>query len=109
MCCATGSACTCVRCEEFTLTAMLSVVGPKAAGPAPPRPSRPGSPAAPSACAPELIRFGLLGPVVMRRGGALVPVRAPMLRSLLAALLLNANRVVAVEDLIDILWGEQPP
>jgi DNA-binding SARP family transcriptional activator len=55
------------------------------------------------------MRFGLLGVVAVRRGGSLVPVQAPMPRSVLAALLLNANRVVAADRLIDILWGDDPP
>src|SRR5207249_10890467 len=33
----------------------------------------------------------------------------PKQRALLALLLLNANRVVPRERLIDELWGEQPP
>lgn len=55
------------------------------------------------------IRFALLGPVAVRRGGMLVGVRAPMPRTLLAALLLKVNQVVTVERLLDILWGDQPP
>jgi DNA-binding SARP family transcriptional activator/Tfp pilus assembly protein PilF len=55
------------------------------------------------------MRFGLLGPVVLRRDGALAPVRAPMARNLLAGLLLSANQLVTTDRLIDIMWGTDPP
>lgn len=32
-----------------------------------------------------------------------------MARNLLAALLLNANRVVSSGQLVDVLWGDDPP
>jgi DNA-binding SARP family transcriptional activator len=51
------------------------------------------------------MRFGLLGPVIVHRGGALVPVRGPMPRSILATLLINANQVVPVDHMVDVLWG----
>ena len=38
--------------------------------------------------------FSLLGPLVVRRGGVVVPVGTAKQRVLLAALLLNADRVV---------------
>jgi DNA-binding SARP family transcriptional activator len=57
------------------------------------------------------MRFGLLGPVAVACGGVLVSVPAPIARSLLAALLLllNANRVVPAQRLVDVLWGDDPP
>ena len=45
----------------------------------------------------------------MSHGGGPVELRAPMARNLLAALLLNANRVVSVAQLVDVLWGDDPP
>jgi DNA-binding SARP family transcriptional activator len=56
-----------------------------------------------------LIHFGLLGPVVSRRGGVLVPVRPPKVRTLLAALLLKPNQAVSVDYLINVIWGSDPP
>src|SRR3954462_12071875 len=56
-----------------------------------------------------LLEFRLLGPVeagIDRRPVAL-PAAKP--RALLAVLLLNRNRVVSVDRLIDDLWGEEPP
>lgn len=56
------------------------------------------------------MRFGILGPVEFRPGGAeSVPVGGPRVRALLAMLLLDAGRVVTTERLIDGLYGEEPP
>jgi DNA-binding SARP family transcriptional activator len=55
------------------------------------------------------IEFRLLGPVEVWTDGRQRPVRGPLQRRLLAALLLHANRVVATERLIELLWGAQPP
>ncbi|MFF7894346.1 BTAD domain-containing putative transcriptional regulator [Streptomyces sp. NPDC007907] len=62
-----------------------------------------------------MMRFGLLGPPVLFhdvQGGARPEARAvasPKSRALLAALLLDAGRVVSVEALKDVLWSEAPP
>jgi DNA-binding SARP family transcriptional activator len=53
------------------------------------------------------MEFGLLGTLEIR-GGALPPGRRKE-RALLALLLLEANRVIPRERLIDELWGEDPP
>jgi DNA-binding SARP family transcriptional activator/Tfp pilus assembly protein PilF len=55
------------------------------------------------------MRFGLLGPVTVCLGDRMVPVPAGKQRAVLAALLLNANRVVPVEELAKTLWGAAPP
>jgi DNA-binding SARP family transcriptional activator/predicted negative regulator of RcsB-dependent stress response len=55
------------------------------------------------------MRFGLLGAVAVCTDGEFTSVRWPMPRSVLATLLLNANRVVRTERLIDVVWGEDPP
>ncbi|MGI5421517.1 BTAD domain-containing putative transcriptional regulator [Actinomadura luteofluorescens] len=55
------------------------------------------------------MRFGILGPVEVRADGAVVPVGGPLVRSLLAMLLLDAGRLVPAERLIDGLYGEDPP
>ena len=55
------------------------------------------------------MRFGLLGTLDVRAGEGPVPLAGPKQRALLAVLLVNANRVVAREELIDELWGESPP
>ncbi|HUD37586.1 MAG TPA: BTAD domain-containing putative transcriptional regulator [Streptosporangiaceae bacterium] len=55
------------------------------------------------------MEFGLLGPLVVRCGGRAVPMPQGKQRGVLAALLLNANRVVTLEELVDLLWGSAPP
>ena len=53
--------------------------------------------------------FCLLGPLLVRRGGEVVPVTAGKQRVVLAALLLSANRVVSLDELNAALWGLAPP
>src|SRR5919205_505512 len=53
--------------------------------------------------------FGLLGPLLVSRDGAPLPLGGPKLRTLLAILLLEANKVVSADHLVDSLWGENPP
>jgi DNA-binding SARP family transcriptional activator/Tfp pilus assembly protein PilF len=55
------------------------------------------------------MEFCLLGPLLVRRGDAAVPVPAGKQRTVLAALLLNANQVVPVEQLAEALWGAAAP
>src|SRR5215212_9312927 len=53
--------------------------------------------------------YGVLGPIEVRGNGGPVPLGGTKQRALLALLLLNANRVVSRDRLIDQLWGENPP
>jgi DNA-binding SARP family transcriptional activator/pimeloyl-ACP methyl ester carboxylesterase len=53
--------------------------------------------------------FRLLGPLEVLRDGVPVQLAAGKQRALLAILLLNANRTVSREQLIDALWGEHVP
>jgi DNA-binding SARP family transcriptional activator len=53
--------------------------------------------------------FGLLGPLMVRRDGVALPVRAGKQRTLLAALLLSPNQLVTMADITETLWGPQPP
>src|SRR5215831_1516408 len=55
------------------------------------------------------MEFCLLGPLVVRREGAEVPIAAARQRVVLAALLLRANQVVPVGELAGALWDEAPP
>jgi predicted ATPase/DNA-binding SARP family transcriptional activator len=56
------------------------------------------------------MRFGLLGPLaVWADDGTPVEIGAPMRRTLLAALLLHGGRPIAADQLIDALWGDEPP
>jgi DNA-binding SARP family transcriptional activator/Tfp pilus assembly protein PilF len=53
--------------------------------------------------------YGVLGPLEVRRGSERVAVGGPQQRALLALLLLEANRVLPIERLIDELWDADPP
>ncbi|MDX6486140.1 MAG: hypothetical protein QOF43_1293 [Gaiellaceae bacterium] len=55
------------------------------------------------------IEFRLLGPLEVCAGAGPLPLGGQKQRALLALLLLNANRVVARDRLVDELWGESPP
>ena len=55
------------------------------------------------------MEFCLLGPVVVRRGTAVVPVPRGGQRAVLASLLLKAGQVVSLDELAETLWGAEPP
>ncbi|MER7583958.1 BTAD domain-containing putative transcriptional regulator [Kitasatospora sp. NPDC097691] len=55
------------------------------------------------------LSFALLGPLRVHRAGTVLELGAPRQRSVLAALLLRPDSVVTVDELIDDLWGDQPP
>jgi DNA-binding SARP family transcriptional activator/tetratricopeptide (TPR) repeat protein len=55
------------------------------------------------------MEFYLLGPLMVRSGGDVVPIRPGKERSVLAALLLQGNRIVSCDELTEILWGCGPP
>ena len=55
------------------------------------------------------LRFRLLGPLEVERGGIRLDLGPRKQRAVLALLLLEANRVVPSERLIDELWGDTPP
>jgi DNA-binding SARP family transcriptional activator len=55
------------------------------------------------------MEFCLLGPLEVRENGRAIEIGAAKQRALLAVLLLNANRVVSSDRLIEALWGERPP
>jgi DNA-binding SARP family transcriptional activator/tetratricopeptide (TPR) repeat protein len=55
------------------------------------------------------LEFGLLGSLLVRCDGVAVPVPPGLQRSLLAALLLQANTIVPAGELAEVLWGAEPP
>lgn len=55
------------------------------------------------------MEFRVLGEVGATSGGRLLPLRAGRQRTLLAVLLLRANRVVSTSQLIDELWDADAP
>jgi DNA-binding SARP family transcriptional activator/Tfp pilus assembly protein PilF len=57
---------------------------------------------------PEDLRVRLLGPLEISVGDRPLTLNGRQ-RALCTALLLNANRVVSVDRLVDLLWDEHPP
>lgn len=55
------------------------------------------------------MRFGLLGPLEVVTDGARVRLGGPRQEKILAALLLDAGRVVSVERLVTVVWGDDAP
>ncbi|WP_435608229.1 BTAD domain-containing putative transcriptional regulator [Streptomyces sp. C10-9-1] len=55
------------------------------------------------------LHFSVLGPVRVRRGGETLPPGSPQQRALLAALLLRGGRTATAPELIDAIWGPEPP
>ncbi|MEV7810261.1 BTAD domain-containing putative transcriptional regulator [Streptomyces flaveolus] len=58
---------------------------------------------------PAPLRFGVLGPVRAWHGEEALSTGSPQQRALLAALLLREGRTATAAELIDALWGSEPP
>jgi DNA-binding SARP family transcriptional activator len=56
-----------------------------------------------------VVDFAILGPLEVRADGSPITLGGPKQRALLAALLLDAGRVVSLDRLIDMLWSGDPP
>ncbi|MDX3188325.1 BTAD domain-containing putative transcriptional regulator [Streptomyces sp. MN03-5084-2B] len=54
-------------------------------------------------------RLQLLGPVQLFHGDEPVPIGGPGVRGLLALLALRPGKVVGLDEIIDALWGHDPP
>ncbi len=54
-----------------------------------------------------VVRFGVLGPLEVRRGEARIELGAPKQRQVLGVLLVNAGAVVSTDRLIDDIWGPE--
>jgi DNA-binding SARP family transcriptional activator len=56
-----------------------------------------------------VVEFRVLGPLEVHDGDRVIAVRTAKARTLLVALLLRANRVVTIDELVDQLWDDSPP
>lgn len=56
-----------------------------------------------------MVEYRVLGALEVAADGRVAELGPPKQRALLAILVLHANEVVPVDQLIDELWGEQPP
>ncbi|MER6465549.1 BTAD domain-containing putative transcriptional regulator [Streptomyces sp. NPDC001288] len=63
----------------------------------------------PSSSTEATLRFSVLGPVRAWREGQPLSTGSPQQRALLAALLLREGRTATAAELIDALWGPEPP
>ncbi|MET8829982.1 BTAD domain-containing putative transcriptional regulator [Streptomyces sp. NPDC004610] len=57
----------------------------------------------------EPLRFSLLGPLTAHRGTTELPLGSPQQRAVLAMLLMRGGRAVGVSDLVEGVWGTEPP
>ena len=55
------------------------------------------------------LRFRVLGPVQAWRGSQPLALGSPQQQAVLTSLLLQQGRPVATQDLVDGLWGDEPP
>jgi DNA-binding SARP family transcriptional activator/Tfp pilus assembly protein PilF len=55
------------------------------------------------------MRFGLLGPLLVHDGEELVEISAPRQRTVLAALLVEADQAVPADKLAEAVWDGRPP
>jgi DNA-binding SARP family transcriptional activator len=62
-----------------------------------------------SSTEPGGLRYAVLGPVRAWRGDEPISTGAPQQRALLAALLLRGGRTATASELVDAVWGENPP
>ncbi|MFK4087667.1 BTAD domain-containing putative transcriptional regulator [Kribbella sp. NPDC020789] len=57
----------------------------------------------------DSVRFELLGPLRAYRGRQLLDLGPARQQAVLAALLLAANHAVPVDEIVDQVWGDEPP
>ncbi|WP_217809889.1 AfsR/SARP family transcriptional regulator [Micromonospora sp. NBS 11-29] len=55
------------------------------------------------------VRFAVLGPVRAWRGAEEIVLGAPQQRAVLASLLVRAGEPVGLGEIVDVLWGDDPP
>jgi len=60
-------------------------------------------------CFRGVVEFRILGPLEILDGERVLPLGGLKRRAVVAALLLHPNRVVSSEQLVDLVWGVEPP
>jgi DNA-binding SARP family transcriptional activator len=55
------------------------------------------------------VKYAILGPIELSDGERLLPAGGPRQVALLALLLVNANRAMSTDRLVDALWGKHSP
>jgi len=55
------------------------------------------------------VNFSVLGPVRAWRGPAELDLGPNQQRAILGLLLVRANRLIAIDDLVELLWAQDPP
>jgi len=66
-------------------------------------------PASPVDLTSRMTEFRMLGPLEVAAGAMALPLGGGKARALLARLLVDVNRTVSVDALVDALWGEEVP
>ena len=56
-----------------------------------------------------MLAIRILGPLEVDREGTAVTIRGRMTQALLVRLALDPGRVVSSDNLVDALWGDNPP
>lgn len=55
------------------------------------------------------LEFGVLGPLQVLADGRLIQLGRRGMRGLLAMLVVEANRPVSIDQIVDALWTDTPP
>ena len=55
------------------------------------------------------VEFSVLGPLLVMGDGEPIEIRGAKERTLLAILVSRAGKVVSTRELVDTLWGDNPP
>jgi len=56
-----------------------------------------------------VLRVGVLGPIMAWNGDQELPVGQPRQQAVLGILAMRANRVISRSELVDAVWGQEPP
>src|SRR5580692_1087815 len=60
-------------------------------------------------CEDVVLRVNVLGPVMAWNGDQELPVGQPRQQAVLGILAMRANRIISRSELVDAVWGQDPP